>query len=262
MVVTSAPSAWTARTVQLFTASPSTWHVQAPQLVVSQPTWEPVSPRWSRRKCTSSNRGSTWASCGSPFTVRRTWTMLPIPCSSPRDRLAAKLPPLAGSRKPGPTPCQSRVRVASELHAALLEPPRDLGRRLAVPLVADRVAEDLVAVVPDVAAAVRQVQHHGLGQLHPRVLVGAPADALLERGDRRHRLVRVLVLLLELHERGIVAVGVADRDGLADEVGQQQGRGFGRHGSFRTPEALTGKVGRLRGRWALHPLFRTLERGV
>jgi hypothetical protein len=37
MVVTSQPSAWTAKTVQLFTASPSRWTVHAPQLLVSQP---------------------------------------------------------------------------------------------------------------------------------------------------------------------------------------------------------------------------------
>ena len=49
IVVTSRPSAWTASTVQDFTATPSRCTVQAPQLEVSQPTCVPVSPRWSRR---------------------------------------------------------------------------------------------------------------------------------------------------------------------------------------------------------------------
>ena len=41
IVVTVAPSAWTASIVQLFTALPSTWTVQAPHWLVSQPTWVP-----------------------------------------------------------------------------------------------------------------------------------------------------------------------------------------------------------------------------
>ena len=61
IVVTSAPSAWTVSTVHDLTASPSTCTVHAPQLDVSQPTCVPVSPRVSRRKWTSSNRGSTSA---------------------------------------------------------------------------------------------------------------------------------------------------------------------------------------------------------
>lgn len=49
MVVTSEPSAWTARTVQDFTDCPSRWIVQAPHEVVSQPTLVPVSPSTSRK---------------------------------------------------------------------------------------------------------------------------------------------------------------------------------------------------------------------
>ena len=48
IVVTLAPSAWTASIVQLFTAWPSTWTVHAPHWLVSQPTWVPVRPRSSR----------------------------------------------------------------------------------------------------------------------------------------------------------------------------------------------------------------------
>src|SRR4051794_30853821 len=69
IVVTSASSAWTARTVQLFTASPLRWTVQAPQFDVSQPTCVPVSPSVSRRKCTNSCRGSTSPACSCPLTV-------------------------------------------------------------------------------------------------------------------------------------------------------------------------------------------------
>ena len=47
IVVTLAPSAWTASIVQLFTARPSTWTVHAPHWLVSQPTCVPVRPRSS-----------------------------------------------------------------------------------------------------------------------------------------------------------------------------------------------------------------------
>ena len=41
IVLTSAPSAWTASIVQDFALSPLTWTVHAPQLLVSQPMWVP-----------------------------------------------------------------------------------------------------------------------------------------------------------------------------------------------------------------------------
>ncbi len=50
MVVTSLPSAWTARTEQLLTVSPSRSTVQAPQFDVSQPIGVPVRPRWWRER--------------------------------------------------------------------------------------------------------------------------------------------------------------------------------------------------------------------
>ena len=50
MVVTSAPSAWTASRVQDFTDCPSRWIVQVPHDVVSHPTFVPVRPSPSRRK--------------------------------------------------------------------------------------------------------------------------------------------------------------------------------------------------------------------
>src|SRR5215208_1301626 len=87
IVVTSQPSAWTASTVQDFTASPSRWTVQAPQLEVSQPTCVPVSPRLSRRKWTSSNLGSTSSDRRWPFTVTETRTASAISgLSSPSKR--------------------------------------------------------------------------------------------------------------------------------------------------------------------------------
>ena len=69
MVVTSAPSAWTASTLQDFTLWPSRWTVQAPQLLVSQPTTVPVLPSCSRRYWTSSMRGSTSSEYVAPSTV-------------------------------------------------------------------------------------------------------------------------------------------------------------------------------------------------
>src|SRR5947209_20419753 len=69
MVLTSWPSAMTASVVQDFTALPSTWTTQAPHCEVSQPTWVPVSRRFSRRNWTSRVRGSTLALTGLPFTI-------------------------------------------------------------------------------------------------------------------------------------------------------------------------------------------------
>src|SRR3954451_14508555 len=70
MVLTSCPSAITASMVQDFTALPSRCTTQAPHCEVSQPTWVPVSLKFSRRNCTSSVRGSTLALTGLPFTIR------------------------------------------------------------------------------------------------------------------------------------------------------------------------------------------------
>jgi hypothetical protein len=61
IVVTSAPSACTAKHVHAFAALPSSNTTQAPHWLVSQPTFVPVSPAMSRRKWTSSSRGSTSA---------------------------------------------------------------------------------------------------------------------------------------------------------------------------------------------------------
>src|SRR5215212_7693548 len=69
MVSTSAPSACGANTVQLFTDAPFMNTVQAPHWLVSQPTWVPVSERFSRSRWTSSTRGSTSTSSRWPLTV-------------------------------------------------------------------------------------------------------------------------------------------------------------------------------------------------
>jgi hypothetical protein len=63
------PEAIAASTVHDFTGSPSMSTTHTPQLLVSQPQWVPVSPRWSRRKCTSSRRGSTSRVTSSPLIV-------------------------------------------------------------------------------------------------------------------------------------------------------------------------------------------------
>src|SRR3954464_11374425 len=59
----------TASVVHDFTGSPSTSTVHTPQLEVSQPQCVPVRPSVSRRKWTSSRRGSTSAVRASPLTV-------------------------------------------------------------------------------------------------------------------------------------------------------------------------------------------------
>src|SRR6185295_13857772 len=60
----------TASVVQDFTALPSRCTTQAPHCEVSQPTWVPVSRRFSRSNWTRRVRGSTLAFTGLPFTMR------------------------------------------------------------------------------------------------------------------------------------------------------------------------------------------------
>src|SRR5690348_13877187 len=72
MVVTLAPLAWTANRVQDLTDLPSTCTTQAPHWLVSQPTWVPVSPRFSRRNWTRRVRPSTAPEAAWPFTVMET----------------------------------------------------------------------------------------------------------------------------------------------------------------------------------------------
>src|SRR5262245_42381145 len=69
MVLTSCPSALTASVVHDSTALPSRCTTQPPHCEVSQPTWVPVSRRFSRRNCTRRVRGSTLAVTGLPFTI-------------------------------------------------------------------------------------------------------------------------------------------------------------------------------------------------
>src|SRR3954453_6356359 len=71
------PDAIAASTVHDFTGSPSICPTQGPQVLVSQPQWVPVMFRSSRRKCTSSIRGSTSPLICSPFTVMFTCTSSP-----------------------------------------------------------------------------------------------------------------------------------------------------------------------------------------
>src|SRR3954471_8144949 len=68
-VRTSCPAVIAASWVQDFTGSPSTSTTQVPQLLVSHPQWVPVRPSVSRRKCTSSSRGSTSRATSVPLTV-------------------------------------------------------------------------------------------------------------------------------------------------------------------------------------------------
>src|SRR5947199_9726009 len=72
MVVMFAPSICQTNTVQDLIALPFTCTTQAPHWDVSQPTWVPVSRRFSRRNCTRSVRGSTSPVTGLPFTVNAT----------------------------------------------------------------------------------------------------------------------------------------------------------------------------------------------
>src|SRR6516165_3876615 len=75
MVVTFAPSTCQTKTVQDLTALPLTCTTQAPHCEVSQPTWVPVSRRFSRKYCTRRVRGSTSPVTALPFTVNATAVM-------------------------------------------------------------------------------------------------------------------------------------------------------------------------------------------
>src|SRR4051794_32101531 len=77
-VLTSWPSHMTASVVHDLTGSPSISTVQTPQLEVSQPQCVPVRPSVSRRKWTSSSRGSTSAVRASPLTVTVISTVLDL----------------------------------------------------------------------------------------------------------------------------------------------------------------------------------------
>src|SRR3546814_13401252 len=107
MVVTSAPSHWVARIVQLFTDVPSICTTQAPHWLVSQPTWVPVRPRRSRRSCTSSVRASTSDETGLPFTVLET---VGLGDSLVRSRAAARPGRLYGNGSNGGSLCRQSHR--------------------------------------------------------------------------------------------------------------------------------------------------------
>src|SRR3954453_14236796 len=68
----------TASVVHDFTGSPPTSTVHTPQLEVSQPQCVPVRPSVSRRKWTSSRRGSTSAVRASPLTGTGISTVLDL----------------------------------------------------------------------------------------------------------------------------------------------------------------------------------------
>src|SRR5215471_14188388 len=100
IVLTSCPSAMTMSVVHDFTALPSRCTTQAPHCDVSQPTWVPVSRRFSRRNCTSRVRGSTLAVTGLPFTIKetlaiRTLYLVCVAADDLRTRISAALGELA-----------------------------------------------------------------------------------------------------------------------------------------------------------------------
>src|SRR6185436_5069929 len=76
----------TASIKQERTISPLTRTVHAPQTPCSQPTWVPVSLRWSRRKSDRFRRGGTLASVRSPLTLSEIVTALVTLALRRRDR--------------------------------------------------------------------------------------------------------------------------------------------------------------------------------
>src|ERR1035437_4456170 len=98
MVGILAPSHCSASKVQDFDAMPSTWMTQAPHCEVSQPTWVPVSRRFSRRNCTSKVRASTSPVTALPFTVMDTAGMTFLPNSRPKAIFSLRPPGAAAAR--------------------------------------------------------------------------------------------------------------------------------------------------------------------
>src|SRR3569833_1760300 len=122
MVLTSWPSAITASVVQDFTALPSTCTTQAPHCEVSQPTWVPVRRRFSRRNCTSSVRGSTFAVTGLPFTIMEILAIqglssIPNHGVAPQHSQQTRLKPTYGpSRRRATSPRPVTRSARSSLH--------------------------------------------------------------------------------------------------------------------------------------------------
>ncbi len=124
MVVTCAPSHWSASVVQDFTAMPSRCTTQAPHCDVSQPTCVPVSRRFSRRNCTSKVRASISAETGLPLTVIDTTGIAALPFLEQNPVFRAVF---ERCRRPGPKiePIWSPLRLGTDL---TLNPSRPAGQ--------------------------------------------------------------------------------------------------------------------------------------
>src|SRR3954462_12572426 len=114
--------------VQDFTGSPSISTTHVPQLDVSQPQCVPVSPSASRRKCTSSRRGSTPSVCVCPLTD----TVISIPGQS--TETSGWVPDFQGGREtrpcggsPQPTRmCRMFDKAMTKSVGAYLQPGEEL----------------------------------------------------------------------------------------------------------------------------------------
>src|ERR1700682_1948694 len=84
MLVTDRPSTCTGNSEQDFTATPSSSTVHPPHWLVSHPTCVPVRPSASRKKWTSSIRGSTSRVSATPFT----WIVMELTAKPPFGRRA------------------------------------------------------------------------------------------------------------------------------------------------------------------------------
>jgi hypothetical protein len=113
-----------------------------------------------------------------------------------------------------------KVRVGSDPQAAVRQPLLHGLGRIAVELRLGREGEDVPRRVAHLVAAMREIQDDGLGHHHGRVLVGAERDPLLEALDPGHRLVGVFVAKLELPDDRVLVVGIDQRAGTADEIGE------------------------------------------
>ncbi|MBW3654311.1 MAG: PRC-barrel domain-containing protein, partial [Actinobacteria bacterium] len=116
-------------------------------------------------------------------------------------------------------------RAASHRHAGVLQPRHDLLRRVVAVLGAGGESQQVVVLVVDLVAAEGEVRRDGGGHLDPgrREHAGDAlgdleerALALVERGDG---LVAVLEGQQEVDDQLVGAVGVADRDGAAHDLG-------------------------------------------
>src|SRR5262249_22463593 len=243
MVRTSVPSAVSTSMVQDFTAIPLTCTTQAPHWEVSQPTWVPVSRRFSRRNWTSRVRGSTSAVTALPFTVSLTagiGTLLKIGLKGPVFGLARSPGDFPGAKSGrfcpifrfstrrvlSPAPFRSR-RIAAGLPLRGRGRGRDGGGELGEEIVRHLLGGAGDQPLAELGGLAADLRLHIVGEQRAAVLVGQRhhGAALGEAGDAALALAGNLVAVrrVEVGELHLALPLGLDRT----DLGRRNGREFG-----------------------------------